>query len=62
MKNKPEKKKSIALRKDRECEMLTIFCYIGLDSPESAAKRVVLMRNMSDAFSRAVLRVRLGCI
>lgn len=33
--------------------MLTIFCFIALDSPESAAKRVVLMKNMSDVFSRA---------
>lgn len=36
--------------------MLTISCYIAMDSPEPAAKRVVLMKNMSDAFSRAALR------
>ncbi len=42
--------------------MLTIFCYIALDSPESAAKRAVLMKNMTDASSRAVLCVHLDCI
>ena len=42
----------------QEYEMLTAFCYIALDSLELAAKRVVLMKNMSDAFSRAALDVK----
>lgn len=52
MKNKT-KKKSIA-EGQRQYEMLTIFCYIALDSPESAAKRVVLMKNMSDAVFKGI--------
>lgn len=47
-KNEKQTKKRIE-EGQRKYEMLTIFCYIALDSPESAAKRVVLMKNMSDA-------------
>lgn len=59
MKNKPKKKrkKKCIAGGWRQYEMLTIFSYITLDSPESAAKSVVLMKNMSDGFSRAVLCV-----
>lgn len=55
-KNEKQTKKGIA-EGQRQYEMLTIFSYIALDSPESAAKRLVLMKNMSDGFSRAVLCV-----
>lgn len=50
---KQNQKKSIA-EGQRQYEMLTIFCYIALDSPESAAKRVVLMKNMSDAVFKGI--------
>lgn len=39
-------------------EMLTIFYYIALDSPKSAAIRIVLMKNKSDTFSRTGLVVQ----
>lgn len=54
-KMKELKEKGRVAAEQRQYEMLTIFCYIALDSPESAAKRVVLIKDMSDAFSRTVL-------
>lgn len=51
------KKKKSTAEEQQKYEMLTVFCYIALDSLESAAKRVVLMKNMSDAVSRAALDV-----
>lgn len=46
---KKERKKN-NVEGQRQYEMLTVFCYIASDSPESAAKTVVLMKNMSDGF------------
>lgn len=51
-KMKELKEKGRVAAEQRQYEMLTIFCYIALDSPESAAKRVVLIKDMSDAFSK----------
>lgn len=44
------KKKKSTTKGQRQYEMLTVVCFIALDSRESAPKRVVLMKNMSDAF------------
>lgn len=52
MKNKQTRKKKHCGGTARY-EMLTVFCYIALNSPESAAKRVVLMKTMTDALARA---------
>ena len=55
-------KQKIIAEGQRQYEMLTIFCYIALDSPESAARTVVLMKNVSDAFPRAVRSIHPDCI
>lgn len=59
-KNEKQTKKSIA-EGQRQYEMLAIVSYIALDSPEPAAIRVVLMKNMRDAFSRTDLCIHLDC-
>jgi len=51
---KEKNEKTNVVKGQRQYEMLTAFGFIAPDSLESAAKRVVLMNNMSDGSSAPV--------